>query len=204
MLGTPEEVVQKARIFMGNARVAIKEARDLIPYYTNLISMMYSSANEQVIHLTQDSYIDIEERERLSWRIVQAIKLARKLKRPLTEADFDEQNTIYGEPALVWAIIDRVNSDPTITKLHLPRDYRESLSYVEHDVIPRYFYGIHTAGSNAQRERFIEFAKEHGFSTFTEYDSTKVKDGEFHPLITELCREIIEYKELNKRYKEAH
>ena len=76
--------------------------------------MMYSSANEQVIHLTQDSYIDIEERERLSWRIVQAIKLARKLKRPLTEGQDDmlfEQVEIKPSVVCEWIHNIRIEVD---------------------------------------------------------------------------------------------
>ena len=96
----PKEIVERANIFMGNAKVHIQQERDLIPYYTNLISMMYSTKTdnglEMSISLSEDSFIDSEERSRLSWRVANIISIARKCKRNKVPFTFEQVQNLLG------------------------------------------------------------------------------------------------------------
>lgn len=197
----PKEIVEHAKIFMGNAKVHIQQERDLIPYYTNLISMMYSTRTdnglEMSIHLAQDSYIDSEERSRLSWRVANIISIARKCKRNKVPFTFEEvqkeiefsDNAIYGEPIGLWkSLFDVMEKNPDIVKIHLPNDYRKKLFTIEREIIPNYFNGVHLELSNRQRKEFINFCAENGFKTLE-------TDGEYHPLVMQQCMKIREFEE---------
>lgn len=197
----PKEIVESANIFMGNAKVHIQQERDLIPYYTNLISMMYCNNTENglemSIHLSQDSYIDSEERSRLSWRVANIINIARKCKRNKKPFTFEEveketefsDNAVCGEPINLWKkLFAVVEKNPDIIKIHLPSDYRKRLYIIESEIIPNYFYNVHLDLSNRQRKEFVKFCGEHGFKTLE-------TDGEYHPLIMGQCIKIREYEE---------
>ena len=201
----PKEIVEHADIFMGNAKVHIQQERDLIPYYTNLISMMSSSntddGRKMSIHLAQESFIDSEERSRLSWRVANIISIARKCKRnkvPFTfeqvqkEVDFSD-NVVCGEPISLWkSLFDVVEQNPDIVKIHLPSDYRKKLITIERDIIPNYFSSVHLDLSNRQRKEFVKFCAENGFRTLE-------TDGEYHPLVMSQCMKILEFQEQGEK-----
>lgn len=197
----PKEIVENAKVFMGNAKVHIQQERDLIPYYTNLISMMYSTNTdngvEMLIHLAQDSYIDSEERSRLSWRVANIISIARRYKRNKVPFTFEEvqkeiefsDNILCGEPISLWKSLFAVmEKNPDIAKIHLPSDYRKKLYTIECEIIPNYFDNVHLELSNRQRKEFVKFCAENGFKTLE-------TDGEYHPLVMSQCMKIREFEE---------
>lgn len=207
MIYKPEEIVKNSEVFMGNARILIRDTHDLIPYYTNLISMMSASNGHQSIHLSQNSYIDDDEADRLSYRIYAIIKVARKikkLKRPLFFNDLPEDVFAFYDDddiPVLKAIIDIINSEPSIIKEHLPSDYRESLRKIQMYLIPKYFNGIHLKYSNLKRENFVKFAQKNGFGIFESINGVLVSaEGEFHPLIHKMCYSIYEYQKMIKKY----
>ena len=82
---TPEEVLEKYDIY---ARVddiiplKMESKKDLVAYYPYLTSIVCSSKDERgVVKLSDQSYIDGEEQERLDWRIEKLIKYYKKCKR---------------------------------------------------------------------------------------------------------------------------
>ena len=82
MIHNPQEIIEKSKIYLSDARVMIKEEKDLIPYYTHLIaSASYNKEKGNVIHLSRDSFINFEEREHLSWKIQDIISTFRKAKK---------------------------------------------------------------------------------------------------------------------------
>ena len=90
MIHNPQEFVEKSEIYLGDARVMIKEEKDLIPYYTHLVaSACYNKENGNTIHLSRDSFINSEEREFLSWKIRDIISMFRKAKKEKIEVTLD-------------------------------------------------------------------------------------------------------------------
>lgn len=201
----PKEIVEHANIFMGNAKVHVQQERDLIPYYTNLISVMYSTRAdnglEMSISLSEDSFIDSEERSRLSWRVANIISIARKCKRnkvPFTfeqvqkDVDFSD-NVVCGEPISLWkSLFDVIEQNPDIIKIHLPSDYRKKLITIEREIIPSYFNNVHLDLSNRQRKEFVKFCAENGFRTLE-------TDGEYHPLVMSQCMKILEFQKQGEK-----
>ena len=66
---------------------------DLMPYYPFLITSMSSSKEGGIdAHLSERSYIDIEEEDRLQWRLEQLKKYYRRCKR--NHEPFDDKEAI--------------------------------------------------------------------------------------------------------------
>ena len=85
MIHNPQEIIEKSKIYLGDARVMIKEKKDLIPYYTHLVaSACYNKESGNVIHLSRDSFINSEEREHIAWRVRDVIGVFRKAKKEKT------------------------------------------------------------------------------------------------------------------------
>lgn len=202
MHNRPKDIVEKATIFMGNAKVSINKEHDLIPYYTNLISMMSSTPESQTIYLTQDSYIDTEEAEFLSTKIYTLIKLKRKANKEKATFDYAYVTAHWSlwtnDEKLVWLnLISIINVNPSIAKFHLNADYKKALFDIEQYLIPKYFYNVHDAMHTRYREQFIKFCSENGYQTFSwnAIDETK---GEWHPLIRKMCFAVIDYRKMEK------
>ena len=75
----------------------IDSQKDLIPYYPYLISIMSSSKDDNgirhmTINLSEKSYIDIDEEERLEWRLNRLKKYYRRCKR--NHQPFDDHEAI--------------------------------------------------------------------------------------------------------------
>lgn len=200
MIHNPQEFVEKSEIYLGDARVMVKEEKDLIPYYTHLVaSACYTKENGNTIHLSRDSFINSEEREFLSWKIRDIISMFRKAKKEKIEVTLDyvkSQKYYWGNGEdLVWsALIDKIKNNMDLIKVHLPKDYRECSYFISEWLIPNYFYDIHDSTHNLYREEFIKFAHENGYSTFED------NKGIYHPIIWKMCRSIEEYKKMNEKY----
>lgn len=199
MIHNPQEFVEKSKIYLGDARVMIKEEKDLIPYYTHLVaSACYTKENGNTIHLSRDSFINSEEREFLSWKIRDIISMFRKAKKEKIEVtlDYVKSQKYYwgnGEDFIWSALIDKIKNNMDLIKVHLPKDYRECSYFISEWLIPNYFYDIHDSMHNRYREEFIKFAHENGYRNFDE-------DGIYHPIIWKMCADINEYNEMKEKY----
>lgn len=199
MIHNPQEFVEKSKIYLGDARVMIKEEKDLIPYYTHLISSAcYNKESGNTIHLSRNSFIDSEEREFLSWKIRDIISMFRKAKKEKIEVtlDYVKSQKYYwgnGEDFIWSALIDKIKNNMDLIKVHLPKDYRECSYFISEWLIPNYFYDIHDSMHNRYREEFIKFAHENGYRNFDE-------DGIYHPIIWKMCADINEYYEMKEKY----
>ena len=199
MIHNPQEFVEKSEIYLGDARVMIKEEKDLIPYYTHLVaSACYTKENGNTIHLSRDSFINSEEREFLSWKIRDIISMFRKAKKEKIEVtlDYVKSQKYYwgnGEDFIWSALIDKIKNNMDLIKVHLPKDYKECSYFISEWLIPNYFYDIHDSMHNRFREEFVKFAHENGYRNFDE-------DGIYHPIIWKMCADINEYHEMKEKY----
>lgn len=91
MHNTPEEILEKYQVYAyGNDIVPLRmeSKKDLVAYYPYLTTMVYSNKEEGGrIHLSDKSYIDIEEEERLNRKINDLKKYYKKCKRNKEEFD---------------------------------------------------------------------------------------------------------------------
>lgn len=199
MIRNPQEIIEKSKIYLGDARVMIKEEKDLIPYYTHLIaSASYNKEKGNVIHLSRDSFINSEEREHLSWKIQDIISTFRKAKKEKIDVtlDYVKSQKYYwgnGEDFIWSALIDKIKNNMDLIKVHLPKDYRECNYFISEWLIPNYFNDIHDSMHNRYREEFVKFAHENGYRNFDE-------DGIYHPIIWKMCADINEYNKMNEKY----
>ena len=199
MIHNPQEYIEKSKIYLGDARVMIKEEKDLIPYYTHLVAMAsYNKEIGNVIHLSRESFIDREEKEFLSWKIRDVITTFRKAKREKVEVTLDylkSQKYYWGhsEDVIYLAIIDKIKNNMDLIKVYLPKDYRECNYFIIEWLIPNYFNDIHDSMHNRYREEFVKFAHENGYRNFDE-------DGIYHPIIWKMCANIDEYNKMNEKY----
>lgn len=209
MHNSPKEILKKAVVYMGDAKVAINSERDLIPYYTHLTSSIGCSKDSQTIQLTKESFIDIEEKEFLSHKIIDAIMWVRKAKKNKEKFDFNfckKQKNYYPDNEALWkAIINRINEKPEVTKLHIDKDYRKACNFFEDYVIPHYFYGIHDAMHTRYREQFVKFCSENGYCAFSINFETGdwgyQNQGEWHPVIRDMCFAIADFHKMEKDFK---
>lgn len=224
MHNTPSEVVEKANVYLGPAKVEIKDEKDLIPYYTNLTAMIavnHELKKSQSIHLSKDSFIDEEEREFLSWRVEECIKLARKAKKEKVAFTYEwakpelDKMTVglrtfclsSDNIAAFKQIINRINEDPEIIKYHLPKEPCKKNLVLEKWILPEYFYDVHLARFNAMRERFLEFCKENGFAVyFSDSEITSIagkadeEEVRYSPLLWKMCRDVAVFKDMQEKY----
>ena len=199
MIHNPQEIIEKSKIYLGDARVMIKEEKDLIPYYTHLIaSASYNKEKGNVIHLSRDSFINSEEREHLSWKIQDIISTFRKAKKEKTNVTLDylkAQKYYWGNGEdFIWsALIDKIKNNTDLIKIHLPKNYRECSYFISEWLIPNYFYDIHDSMHNRYREEFMKFAHENGYRNFDE-------DGIYHPIVWKMCACVNEYYKMKEKY----
>lgn len=206
---TPETIIEKATIFLGDAEIKKDKPEDLIPYYTHLIASAGCTPEKQSIFLSSRSWIDQEERERNAVMLYGMIKAARKAKKEKVAFDFDyykNQKGYYGYAdkayiALYKNAIDIINTKPYIIKTHLPTDYRQALSYLGEYVIPRDFSNLHDAMHNRMREDFVRYAAENGYGAFSCNGFTILKPGErYHPIVYSMSIMISDYYKMLDKY----
>ena len=199
MIHNPQEIVEKSEIYLGDARIMINNEKDLIPYYTHLVaSASYNKECGNVIYLSKDSFINLEEREHLSWKIQNIISTFRKAKKEKVEVTLDyikSQKYYWGnEKDFIWsALIDKMKNNMDLIKVHLPKDYRKCSYFISEWLIPNYFNDIHDSMHNRYREEFIKFAQENGYRNFDE-------DGIYHPIIWKMSACVDEYYKMKEKY----
>lgn len=209
MIRTPEEIVERSDIYLGDAKVEIKTPKDLIPYYTHIVaSACYNKDEGNTINLSKESFIDSEEKEFMAWRIMDAIKLARKAKKEKKPFDLnylksERDDKFDTTPDFLWKkIISIVNGQPDLIKEHISKDYRVASRYIIDWIIPNYFYDVHDPRHNHMREDFIMYCEENGFSVIKNAGGRFQRtNGEYHPIITKMCMKIEEYYRMERTYK---
>ena len=205
MIHNPQEFVEKSEIYLGDARVMIKEEKDLIPYYTHIVaSACYNKERGNVIHLSNDSFINSEEKEFIAWRIRDVISVFRKAKREKVDVtlDYMKKQKCYwnSDDYLLIPIINIIKNNTDIIKVHLSKDWRESERFIIQWLIPNYFNDIHDSMHNRHREEFVKFAKENGYKTFDFETKEFNENGIYHPIIWKMCYDINEYKTMKEKY----
>lgn len=199
----PDTIVKYAEVYLNDARVAIKESRDLIPYYTHIIATLCKSEGKQVIHLSKESYLDSHEKERISYYVKDAIIWAKKARREKKDFDLSfvktqkEYQIFYSsvDDCLLNSIINRINNYPEIIKFPISKKIHD-ISLYKNYIVPNYFYNIHDREFTLLREEFVKYAKENGFATFFWDDVSSTVTGEYHPIIWEMCKKIADYHKM--------
>lgn len=126
-----EENLKKLRLYVGGKDgrshlVKSDTIKDIAKYYPYLVCMLISDKNgENVMYLSSSSFIDQEERERLSWYVNDVMKYWRKCKR--TKIPFIAEECLkkfhYLHADVLSIIIDRVAKDgdkAEFDDIHLP------------------------------------------------------------------------------------
>lgn len=201
-----EEFCRFAKVYISKALIDTSSPFKLIPYYTHIVSSMASSKDKKTIFLTNESWLDIEEREFNSTKIYRYIMWARKAKKNNEKFDFNfcsrqKEWLDCFDNIVAKAIIKVINENSDIIKTHLPKDYIEALRFIEYYLCPKYFNRIHDSTHNRMRENFVEYCQKQGYKTWKfENDKIIETDGEFSPIISDMCYKINEY---NKMVKET-
>ena len=165
---------------------------------------MFSSKDKKTIFLTNESWLDIEEREFNSTKIYRYIMWARKAKKNNEKFDFtfcsrQKEWLDCFDNIVAKAIIKVINENSDIIKTHLPKDYRETLRFIEYYLCPKYFNRIHDSAHNRMRENFVEYCQKQGYKIWKfENDKITETDGEFSPIIYDMCYKINEYNKMVK------
>lgn len=209
MIHTLDEIVERSDIYLGDAKVEIKTSKDLIPYYTHIVSSAsYNKDEGNTINISKESFIDTEEKDFMVWRIMDAIKLARKAKKEKKPFDLNylksERNDKFDTtPDFLWnKIISIINGQPDLIKEHISKDYTVASRYIINWIIPNYFYDVHDPSHNRMREDFVRYCEENGFSVIKNVGGRiQPINGEYHPVITRMCMKIEEYYRMERTYK---
>lgn len=199
-----DEICRIAKVYIDKALIDTSAPFKLIPYYTHIASSVFSSKDKKTIFLTNESWIDIEEREFNSTKIYRCIMWARKAKKNNEKFDItfcSKQKDWLGcfDTSVTKAIIKVINDNSNIIKIHLPKDYREALQFIEDYLCPKYFSRIHDSAHNKMRETFVEYCQERGYKTWKFENDKIVETGlEFSPIISDMCLSIDEYNKMIK------
>lgn len=92
---TDEELATKVKIYQGFGETEkllnITSRKDLIPYYAHLVSAACYDNVERTssIHLSRDSWVDIEERESLEYKLKRVMMVYNRCKRKKIEFDVE-------------------------------------------------------------------------------------------------------------------
>lgn len=122
--GFTDEQLLAMRFYIGRNIVPLKieSQKDLAPYYAHLVS----AASGQVVRISEESFVDSEEREHLTWRLENVKKYYRKCKRMKIPYDMDEavkQSSFFTSSDIDREIAKRVGEQgnkATIDGLRLP------------------------------------------------------------------------------------
>lgn len=129
--GNSDEFIANSVIKIGETTLNIRNRKDLIPYYPHLIIVGGRDKERCCVHLTKESYVDIEERESLELDLKMLLKYYDK-----SYPNFDKEEAYKVIQPFGWErkysreLVDRVaeyGHDATIEGLHDPTHerYRE-------------------------------------------------------------------------------
>ena len=136
---TEEELKNNVKIFIGSDEEPLKveSYKSLIPYYPYLIVASYHNGKDRtaIINLSNESFVDREERERLDFYLKQLIKIYNRCKRKKIEFNVDEAvKEVYwiSNKEAITELAERVKRDgkkATVDGIHLDihEYYRQEL-----------------------------------------------------------------------------
>lgn len=88
-----EELLKNVLIFVGNNKepLKLKSSKELIPYYPYIICCAHfdNELRKSVIYVTSESFVDIEEKESLNFKLKQVLKVYNRCKRKKIDFDID-------------------------------------------------------------------------------------------------------------------
>ena len=132
-----DEYLQKSNFYIGEDIVPLRinNQHDLAPYYPYLVAVAGSDGTRSTISMSTESYIDIEEREHLDWKLRDLQKYRRKCKRnkvPYVEEEALKKTILFEPTDVDREIARRVGQygdKATIDGLHdsLHEYYRNRL-----------------------------------------------------------------------------
>lgn len=104
MHNTPEEILEEYKVYAyGNDIVPLRmeSKKDLVAYYPYIVTVMAKNKDSGVIHLSEKSYIDTSEEEKLNWDLKALIRYWKKCKK--NHDVFDKNEALK---KIVWPIDD--------------------------------------------------------------------------------------------------
>lgn len=90
---TPEEILKNYKVYAYNNTIVplqMISKKDLVAYYPYIVAIMAKDDSGGVIHLSEKSYIDTSEEERLNWDLETLVRYWKKCKRNHKEFDKNE------------------------------------------------------------------------------------------------------------------
>lgn len=138
-------------IFLGKDKLDIKSVKDLVPYAAYISSsIVYNKDIGYSIHLSQESFVDMKERESLMWRLKRAKKYYRKCK-------------CEGIEFIVFEAVKYVSIIPDNC------DYEICRRVAEHPYTNN-IRGIHTNIHNFYRKELYNAMLEYGYSEIEAFE----------------------------------
>lgn len=125
----------KVKIYAANNSIVplrIDSQKDLMPYYPYIVAISVSNSDgTQIIHLSEGSYVDIEEEEHLTWSLDELKCYYRRQKRrhePFDSIEALKKISFFGEfpevaPEYKKELVNRVRElgeKATIEDIHIP------------------------------------------------------------------------------------
>lgn len=153
---TLEQLQNNVNIYVGEDRTPlhIEKMSDLIIYYPHLIGCAFYNNDERKseIHISSESYVDIEEREILGFYLKRILRIYNRCKRKKTEFDVEETIKVISwndhNRDAIEELVNRVNTygkKATIDNIHINSHeyYRKELvtTMIENGLNPKDFMG---------------------------------------------------------------
>lgn len=129
-----ENLIKKANFYIRSSnednkvhKIQINNLKEITPYYPYIICLSAHTKDVDNIVLTNESYVDSEEREMLIWRLDQIKKVYRRCKRKKINFTLDETykdaGGYFGNTKVIEELFKRVSENgdkATIDGLYLP------------------------------------------------------------------------------------
>ena len=132
-----EKHILNSKIYIGNSDKPLEfnNIKEFIPYYPYIITSSCGDKNGSIIRLTDESYVDIHEKELLEFMLNEIMKIYNRCKRKKVKFDVDKtlnELWIIGNKDIYKELIERVKKygkKATTDDLHLECNefYRKKL-----------------------------------------------------------------------------
>lgn len=165
---TLEELKNNVKIYVGignDKEIKIEKMSDLIPYYPYLISVgSYDNVERKsVIHLSNRSYVDIEERDYLEYLFGQVLRIYKRCKKKKIE--FNKEDVI----------------DELCYSAYNQNRYEELFDRISRDGIHANVDGMHITSAERYRKELVKEMiknglnpREYGYERFVDEDGKMI------------------------------
>lgn len=142
-----EDYILKSKIYIGfnDKPLNFNNIKDLIPYYPHIIYASSGDKTSSIIHLTAESFVDIEEREFLEFRLKEILRIYNRCKRKKIEFKVED---VLKELSII------TNQDIT----------RELIERVKKKGKKANIDGLHLSSSDYYRKELVEEMKKNGLN----------------------------------------